>query len=138
MNLKKILDQNKQTQSFKQLLMERQRLPVYGYRTELLDVFRQENVFIVAGETGSGKSTQVPQFILEVRCRIYVMFFVIKWHCDDVIDVIFTYVTHHLLMTWLSWQTDRANYINKLVMKPVNGQLHVPQYGLFSRFRRNA
>ena len=49
------------------MLSERQRLPVYQHRDDVIDMFHRHNVFIVAGETGSGKSTQVPQFILEVN-----------------------------------------------------------------------
>lgn len=75
--LKALLDANRRSSSYKKLLAERQRLPVYGYRDELLNVFRQENVFIIAGETGSGKSTQVPQFLLEVN-----IFFCLMWLPD--------------------------------------------------------
>ncbi len=47
------------------LLHERQRLPVWAYRGELAKAIRESAVVIVAGATGSGKSTQVPQFILD-------------------------------------------------------------------------
>ena len=32
-----------------------------------MSVIGRDNVVVVAGETGSGKSTQIPQFILEVK-----------------------------------------------------------------------
>lgn len=47
------------------LLSDRQRLPVYQHRAQVLETLRRHRVVIVAGETGSGKSTQIPQFILE-------------------------------------------------------------------------
>ncbi|XP_062869966.1 ATP-dependent RNA helicase DHX29 isoform X1 [Trichomycterus rosablanca] len=47
------------------LLSDRQRLPVYQHRARVLETLRRHRVVVVAGETGSGKSTQIPQFILE-------------------------------------------------------------------------
>uniref|UniRef100_A0A8C9VL96 ATP-dependent RNA helicase DHX29 n=1 Tax=Scleropages formosus TaxID=113540 RepID=A0A8C9VL96_SCLFO len=47
------------------LLREREQLPVFQHRERLLEVVRRHRVVVVAGETGSGKSTQIPQFILE-------------------------------------------------------------------------
>ncbi|KAJ8399999.1 hypothetical protein AAFF_G00400380 [Aldrovandia affinis] len=47
------------------LLQERQRLPVFLHRQRVLEALRRHRVVVVAGETGSGKSTQIPQFILE-------------------------------------------------------------------------
>jgi ATP-dependent helicase HrpA len=41
-------------------------LPITGWREELLDLIREEQVVIVAGETGSGKSTQLPKLCLEL------------------------------------------------------------------------
>lgn len=76
-----MLARNKQRSSYKQLLLERQRLPVYGHRNELVSVFRRENTFIVAGETGSGKSTQVPQFLLEVTGRFLQVFCCFAFEC---------------------------------------------------------
>ncbi|XP_056592999.1 ATP-dependent RNA helicase DHX29 isoform X2 [Triplophysa dalaica] len=49
----------------RRLLVERQQLPVYQHRQKVLDALRRHRVVVVAGETGSGKSTQIPQFILE-------------------------------------------------------------------------
>ncbi|KAI1905280.1 hypothetical protein AGOR_G00014480 [Albula goreensis] len=48
-----------------QLLQEREQLPVFQHRQRLLEAVRRHRVVVVAGETGSGKSTQIPQFILE-------------------------------------------------------------------------
>ncbi len=40
-------------------------LPITERRQELLDVIRDNQVVIVAGETGSGKSTQIPKLCIE-------------------------------------------------------------------------
>lgn len=43
----------------------RRSLPVFSLREELLDAIDQNQVLIVVGETGSGKTTQLPQFLHE-------------------------------------------------------------------------
>lgn len=48
------------------LQAERKKLPVFSYRKELLKAIRRFPVLIVVGETGSGKTTQIPQYLLEV------------------------------------------------------------------------
>lgn len=44
---------------------QRESLPVTRMRHELTEAIRSHTVVIVAGSTGSGKTTQVPQFVLE-------------------------------------------------------------------------
>ncbi|MGA0237560.1 MAG: ATP-dependent RNA helicase HrpA, partial [Acidimicrobiales bacterium] len=41
-------------------------LPIVGRRQEILDTIRSHQVVVIAGETGSGKSTQIPKFCLEL------------------------------------------------------------------------
>ena len=43
------------------ILLGRRRLPVYVYRDEFLQAVQENKVLIVVGETGSGKTTQIPQ-----------------------------------------------------------------------------
>lgn len=47
--------------------MERARksLPVYRHRTKLMDAISENQVLIIVGETGSGKTTQLPQYLVE-------------------------------------------------------------------------
>lgn len=43
----------------------RRSLPVYTVREELLNVIRENQVVVVEGETGSGKTTQLTQYLVE-------------------------------------------------------------------------
>ena len=43
----------------------REALPIAGIHEELLTALETERVVVVSGGTGSGKSTQCPQYVLE-------------------------------------------------------------------------
>lgn len=45
----------------KSLKQQREFLPIYATRRDLLSVIRDNNVVIIVGETGSGKTTQLTQ-----------------------------------------------------------------------------
>uniref|UniRef100_A0A452EHZ7 ATP-dependent RNA helicase DHX29 n=1 Tax=Capra hircus TaxID=9925 RepID=A0A452EHZ7_CAPHI len=53
------------TPKYQRLLKERQQLPVFKHRSSIVETLKRHRVVVVAGETGSGKSTQVPHFLLE-------------------------------------------------------------------------
>lgn len=44
---------------------QREFLPVFGVRDELLNVIRENNCVVIVGETGSGKTTQLTQYLME-------------------------------------------------------------------------
>ncbi|KAF9936561.1 hypothetical protein BGZ65_002286 [Modicella reniformis] len=48
-----------------ELLQKRKELPMYHFRNQLLALMQKSQVLIVSGETGCGKSTQVPQYLVE-------------------------------------------------------------------------
>ena len=47
------------------MLQGRKKLPIYPYREELLAAIKDHQVLIVVAETGSGKTTQIAQFVHE-------------------------------------------------------------------------
>ena len=49
---------------------ERRELPIWARREELVELLRNNQVLVVKGETGSGKSTQLPQFFLGEAGRV--------------------------------------------------------------------
>jgi ATP-dependent RNA helicase DHX29 len=53
------------TPSYQHMLVGRQNLPVYGFRESILSTIDKHQITIICGETGCGKSTQIPSFILE-------------------------------------------------------------------------
>jgi ATP-dependent RNA helicase DHX29 len=74
---KSIWQQKSSTTRFQTMLQSRMQLPMWNFRQQVLDAVDKEPVVIVCGETGCGKSTQVPSFLLEHQlsqgkpCKIY-------------------------------------------------------------------
>lgn len=52
------------SQKYFDILKVRQDLPIHQQRKEFLEMFHQSQIMVLVGETGSGKTTQVPQFVL--------------------------------------------------------------------------
>mmetsp|Transcript_37617 Transcript_37617/g.91429 ORF Transcript_37617/g.91429 Transcript_37617/m.91429 type:complete len:723 (-) Transcript_37617:52-2220(-) len=53
------------SQKYYDILAKRTKLPVYQFRDELIAKVKANQTIIVEGETGSGKTTQIPQFLLD-------------------------------------------------------------------------
>ena len=62
---------------YQTMLQTRMQLPMWKFREQVMDTVDREQVVIICGETGCGKSTQVPSFLLEHQlsqgknCKIY-------------------------------------------------------------------
>ena len=51
----------------KKLRTSQKKLPIAEYKESILEALEENQVVIVAGDTGCGKSTQVPQYLLQVK-----------------------------------------------------------------------
>ncbi len=47
------------------MLEQRKTLPVYNFKEQILQTSRENQVIIIRGATGCGKTTQVPQYVLD-------------------------------------------------------------------------
>ncbi|KAL9617841.1 MAG: hypothetical protein Q9160_007391 [Pyrenula sp. 1 TL-2023] len=43
----------------------RKSLPIYGFRDEIIQAVAEHQILVIVGETGSGKTTQIPQYLHE-------------------------------------------------------------------------
>ncbi|KAJ7070917.1 P-loop containing nucleoside triphosphate hydrolase protein [Mycena amicta] len=63
--------------AYQDMLVHRNQLPIAQYRNEIIQTLEDSQILVLSGETGCGKSTQVPAFILEDQlsrgkpCKIY-------------------------------------------------------------------
>ena len=53
------------SERYQRILTTRKTLPVYGFHDELLQKVRESQCVVIEGETGSGKTTQIPQFLVD-------------------------------------------------------------------------
>ena len=60
---------NCKSKKYKSLVKSREELPVFQYESAILEKLRKHNVILIAGETGCGKSTQIPHYILKVGVK---------------------------------------------------------------------
>jgi len=64
--------------SYQAMLPQRQSLPIASFRQQIIDALEGSQFVVLSGETGCGKSTQLPAYILEDQlakgkaCKIYV------------------------------------------------------------------
>lgn len=52
------------SEKYVSILKVRRGLPVHSQRDEFLKIYQQNQIMVFVGETGSGKTTQIPQFVL--------------------------------------------------------------------------
>jgi len=55
---------NPHSQQYFKILKTRRDLPVQKQRQEFLDMYHSTQILVFVGETGSGKTTQIPQYVL--------------------------------------------------------------------------
>lgn len=55
------------SQKAKELLKVRENLPIYQHKDKIIDYVTNNQVTVIIGETGSGKSTQIPQFLMPLN-----------------------------------------------------------------------
>ena len=48
-----------------EFLAARKELPIWSHRQQLVDAVQNKSVVLVTGDTGSGKTTQLVQYLLE-------------------------------------------------------------------------
>lgn len=77
-DLRRVWEEKSNTPSFQYMAESRRNLPVWAYKQEILDTLADNQAVIICSETGSGKSTQIPSFIMENElasgrdCKVYV------------------------------------------------------------------
>ncbi|XP_012267368.2 ATP-dependent DNA/RNA helicase DHX36 [Athalia rosae] len=65
---KKLLEENKRRlllPSYQKMLKFREELPTFKVKHKILDLVEKNQVIVISGETGCGKTTQVAQYILD-------------------------------------------------------------------------
>lgn len=75
--LRELWVQKAATPSYQHMLIGRMNLPVHSFKESILSTIDKNQVTIICGETGCGKSTQIPSFLLEHQlsqgkaCKVY-------------------------------------------------------------------
>ncbi|KAG8948217.1 hypothetical protein FRC00_008703, partial [Tulasnella sp. 408] len=76
--LKQTFQSRVATPAYQEMLAKRNSLPIAAYRHQIIEALEMSQVIVLSGETGCGKSTQLPSFILEdqlskgIPCKILV------------------------------------------------------------------
>ena len=45
--------------------LQRKVLPIYEYKDTIIELLKTNQIILIEGETGSGKTTQIPQYLYE-------------------------------------------------------------------------
>ncbi|CAE6438679.1 unnamed protein product [Rhizoctonia solani] len=75
--LKKDFEVRRASPAYQEMLEKRNDLPIALFRSQIIQSLQDNQVIVLSGETGCGKSTQLPAYIMEdqlsrgLPCRIY-------------------------------------------------------------------
>lgn len=64
-NVKQSYTSRTSSSEYKDMITQRQKLPAFAKKEALVSAINSNQVTLITGETGSGKSTQVVQFIMD-------------------------------------------------------------------------
>ncbi|KAJ5896633.1 uncharacterized protein N7473_006032 [Penicillium subrubescens] len=76
--LREIWEAKASTPAFHRMMQGRMNLPIWNFKDDILSTLDTHQALIICSETGSGKSTQIPSYILEHEmlqgrpCKVYV------------------------------------------------------------------
>ena len=76
--LKAIWDRKSTSPAYQGMLNGRMQLPIWNFKDQILESVERHQAVILCGETGCGKSTQLPAYIIEhwlslgKQCKVYV------------------------------------------------------------------
>ncbi|WWD17179.1 hypothetical protein CI109_101617 [Kwoniella shandongensis] len=71
-------ERRRNSSAYQTMLQQRNSLPIASFRDQIISTLDSSQIMVLSGETGCGKSTQLPSFILEDQlakgkpCKIYV------------------------------------------------------------------
>ncbi|RLN74304.1 hypothetical protein BBJ28_00005635 [Nothophytophthora sp. Chile5] len=65
LQLREQLEKRMRSSAYRSKLSQREALPIASFKAQVVAALAQHDVLLISGETGCGKSTQVPQFLLE-------------------------------------------------------------------------
>jgi HrpA-like RNA helicase len=57
--------ENKKEELKLKIKLDREKLPIKAYEKEIVKMVKAHRVLLIAADTGAGKSTQVPQYLME-------------------------------------------------------------------------
>ncbi|XP_070213312.1 probable ATP-dependent RNA helicase DHX34 isoform X2 [Littorina saxatilis] len=57
--------QKQKFQKLKKIRHDQKNLPIYQYKEKIISMIKEHQIVVVAGDTGCGKSTQMPQYLME-------------------------------------------------------------------------
>ncbi|ETK90024.1 hypothetical protein L915_06120, partial [Phytophthora nicotianae] len=63
--LREQLEKRMRSSAYRSKLQQRESLPIASFKKQVVEMLSDHDVILISGETGCGKSTQVPQFLLE-------------------------------------------------------------------------
>ncbi|CAE6442663.1 unnamed protein product [Rhizoctonia solani] len=88
----------------------RKSLPIYAYREQLLEAIETHQVLIVVAETGSGKTTQLPQYLHEASKVGYEVGYSIRFEDCTSDKTVLKYMTDGMLLREFLTEPDLAGY----------------------------
>lgn len=61
------------------------KLPIWNYKDTILELIRKNFVTLIIGDTGCGKSTQIPQYILDDTRLQHILLKVFVFYYDKIV-----------------------------------------------------